>query len=138
MQVLTRGPSRSLRRRTSTSLCPPCLLWRLRPTIAESTYSPFQWARGWLRGNSLPVGLDPKKAFGQSLLLRTKAEEAFVKADAAIKLSKLKNTVARATGEYRAGSLAMLWRARVRHGHGGWTGPLRVFFQEGLAGPCES
>ena len=98
MQVLTRGPSRSLRRRTSTSLCPPCLLWRLRPTIAESTYSPFQWARGWLRDNSLPVGLDPKKAFGQSLLLRTKAEEAFVKADAAIKLSKLKNTVARATG----------------------------------------
>ena len=40
-------------------------------------YSPFQWARGWSRDNALPIGLDPKKAFGRSLLLRTKAEEAF-------------------------------------------------------------
>ena len=94
-------------------------------------YSPFQWARGWSRDNSLPIGLDPKKAFGRSLLLRTKAEEAFVKADSAIKLSKLKNTVSKAVGEYKPGSLAMLWRQRVRHGHGGWTGPLRVLLQEG-------
>eukprot|EP00439_Symbiodinium_sp_Y106_P048762 s3212_g6.t1 len=94
-------------------------------------YSPFQWARGWSRDNALPIGLDPKKAFGRSLLLRTKAEEAFLKADAAVKLSRLKNTVVRAAKEYRPGSLAMLWRARVRHGHGGWTGPLRVLLQEG-------
>ena len=88
-------------------------------------------ARGWSRDNALPIGLDPKKAFGRSLLLRTKAEEAFLKADAAVKLSRLKNTVVRAAKEYRPGSLAMLWRARVRHGHGGWTGPLRVLLQEG-------
>ena len=54
-----------------------------------------------------------------------------MKADSAIKLSKLKNTVAKASSTYRSGSLAMLWRARIRKGHGGWTGPLRVLLQEG-------
>ena len=92
-------------------------------------YSPFQWARGWSREASLP--LDPKRAFGRTLLLRAKAEESYVKADSAIKLSKLKNTVAKASSTYRSGSLAMLWRARIRKGHGGWTGPLRVLLQEG-------
>ena len=73
----------------------------------------------------------PPFRLGRTLLLRAKAEESYIKADSAIKLSKLKNTVAKASSTYRSGSLAMLWRARVRKGHGGWTGPLRVLLQEG-------
>ena len=81
-------------------------------------YSPFQWARGWSREASLPIGLDPDRAFGRTLLLRAKAEESYVKADSAIKLSKLGNTVVEASSRYRPGSVAMLCRARVRKGHG--------------------
>ena len=73
-------------------------------------YSPFQWACGWSREASLPIGLDPKRAFGRTLLLQAKAEESYAKADSAIKLSKLRNTVAKASSTYRPGSLAMLWR----------------------------
>ena len=94
-------------------------------------YSPFQWARGWQRENALPIALDPKRAFGKTLLYRSKAEEAFSKADASMKLTKLANSVSRPVSSYAAGDLCMLWRARVNRQRGGWTGPLRVLLQEG-------
>ncbi|CAE7836823.1 GIP [Symbiodinium sp. CCMP2592] len=94
-------------------------------------YSPFQWARGWQREDSVPVGLDPKRAFSRTLLLRAKAETAFARADAAEKLSRLNNTVQRPTAKYDPGSLVMLWRVRAKAGRGAWTGPLRVLLQEG-------
>ena len=97
---------------------------------AATGYSPFQWTRGWQREDALPVGLDPRRAFGQALLLRSKAEEAFTKADASLKLSKLSNSVARQVETYQPGSLCMLWRARANKQRGGWTSPLRVLLQE--------
>ena len=97
---------------------------------AATGYSPFQWTRGWQREDALPIGLDPRRAFGRALLLRSKAEEAFTKADASVKLSKLSNSVARQVETYEPGSLCMLWRARANKQRGGWTGPLRVLLQE--------
>ena len=78
----------------------------------------------------MPIGLDPKRAFGKALLYRAKAEEAFSQADAATKLSKLSNSVSRPVVSYNTGDLCMLWRARVNKQRGGWTGPLRVLLQE--------
>ena len=90
---------------------------------ASTGYSPFQWSRGWDREDSIPIGLDPKRAFARNLLLRAKAEAAATRADAAEKLSRLNNTVRREAAEYRPGSLIMLWRLRAKNGRGGWTGP---------------
>ena len=58
--------------------------------------------------------------------MREKARAAFVKADAAEKLSRLNNAVQRKVEQYQAGGLVMLWRQRIRQGKGGWTGPLRA------------
>ena len=102
-------------------------------SINSSGFSPFQWSRGWQRDEveKLPDGINPRRAFARMLALREKAKAAFVKVEAADKLSRLNNAVTRKAEKYDTGSLIMLWRQRIRQGKGGWTGPLRVLLQEG-------
>ena len=102
-------------------------------SLNASGFTPFQWTHGWQRDEieSLPDGINPKRAFSRMLAFREKARAAFVKSDAAEKLSRLNNAVQRKAVQYQAGGLVMLWRQRIRQGKGGWTGPLRVLLQEG-------
>ncbi|CAE7503185.1 GIP, partial [Symbiodinium microadriaticum] len=102
-------------------------------SLNASGFTPFQWTHGWQRDEieSLPDGINPKRGFSRMLAFREKARAAFVKSDAAEKLSRLNNAVQRRAAQYQAGGLVMLWRQRIRQGKGGWTGPLRVLLQEG-------
>ena len=81
-------------------------------SVNPSGFSPFQWSRGWQKDD-------------------VESLAAFVKADAAEKLSRWNNAVRRKAEQYSAGSLVMLWRQRLRQGKGSWTGTLRVLLQEG-------
>ena len=103
-------------------------------TIGSNGFSPFQWVRGGAcPQDDLPVGLDPRKAFGGLLRLKEKARIAYEQENAKDKLSKLNNATVRRLAEYPAGSLVMLWRQRMRPGKtsGHWCGPVRVLHQEG-------
>ena len=82
---------------------------------------------------SIPVGIDPVKAFDKLLKQRETAGIAYRKALAAEHLSKLNNSVGRPRTSYEAGSLVMLWRNRKNAGKGAWTGPVRVIHMEGTA-----
>ena len=96
----------------------------------SSGYSPYQWARGFAPSDG-QRDVDPKKAFNKVFVQREKAEQAYRRAEAAERLSRLNNTVSRRSTIFKAGDLLMLWRQRLRSGKGGWTGPLRLLIQEG-------
>ena len=103
-------------------------------TIGPSGFSPFQWVRGGAPPQEeLPSGLDPKKAFGGQLKLKEKARIAFEQEHAKYKLSRLNNALGRSPQSFKVGSLAMLWRQRIKPGKttGHWVGPVRVLLQEG-------
>ena len=103
-------------------------------TIGPSGFSPFQWVRGGAPPQEeLPSGLDPKKAFGGQLRLKEKARIAFEQEHAKYKLSRLNNALGRSPQSVKVGSLAMLWRQRIKPGKttGHWIGPVRVLLQEG-------
>ena len=102
-------------------------------SVNASGFSPFQWTRGWQKDEveSLPEGVRPNRAFARTLALKEKAKAAFVKSDAAERLSRLNNSVQRRAEQYAPGTLIMLWRQRLRQGRGSWVGPLRLLVQEG-------
>ena len=100
-------------------------------TVQPSTgFAPFQWSRGGIT-ESVPVGIDPNKAFEKLLKQREVAGVAYRNAVASEHLSKLNNSVGRPRTSYEPGSLVMLWRARKNAGRGAWTGPVRVIHMEG-------
>ena len=102
-------------------------------TINSSGFSPFQWTRGGAdRDQALP-GLDPKKMFEGLLHLKEKAKAAYELESAKQRLSKLGNSVGRATQNFKSGDLLMLWRQKNRPGRvtGSWVGPVRLLLQEG-------
>ncbi|CAE7817945.1 RE1 [Symbiodinium sp. CCMP2592] len=80
---------------------------------AATGYSPYQWARGWQREDTVPVGLDPRRAFNRMLLLRAKAEAAFARADAAEKMTRLNNTTSRKPKTFSAATGSTLVRAKL-------------------------
>ena len=103
-------------------------------TIGVSGFSPFQWTRGAAHPQGqFPMGIDPSKAFAGQLKMREKARMAYEAENAKYRLSKLNNSVTRPPQTFKPGSLAMLWRQRVRPGRttGQWVGPVRVLVQEG-------
>ena len=77
-------------------------------SLNASGFTPFQWTHGWQRDEieSLPDGINPKRAFSRMLAFREKARAAFVKSDAAEKLSRLNNAVQRKAVQYQESS----WR----------------------------
>eukprot|EP00435_Cladocopium_sp_Y103_P066671 s182_g29.t1 len=103
-------------------------------TIGATGFSAFQWVRGGATPQDpLLSGLDPRKAFGGILKLKEKARIAFEQEHAKYKLSKLNNALGRTPQSFSPGSLAMLWRQRMRPGKttGHWQGPVRNLLQEG-------
>lgn len=103
-------------------------------TIGVSGFSPFQWTRGASHPQGqFPMGIDPSKAFAGQLKMREKARMAYEAENAKYRLSKLNNSVTRPPQTFKPGSLAMLWRQRMRPGRttGQWVGPVRVLIQEG-------
>ena len=93
-------------------------------SVGPSGFSPFQWTRGSSAPiDNIPLGVNPKKAFGGMLRLKEKARVAFEAESAKSRLSKLNNTVPRPTAVYKPGQLVMLWRH--------WVGPIRLILQEG-------
>ena len=102
-------------------------------SIGPSGFSAFQWTRGAsIPMEGLPLGIDPKKAFGGMLRLKEKARVAHEMESARQRLSKLNNTIPHKIATHKPGSLVMLWRQRNRPGKvsGGWQGPVRVLLQE--------
>lgn len=102
--------------------------------VGSSGFSAFQWAHGRDHyQDSLPDGLDPKKAFGGTLKAREKIRVAYEKELAREKFSKLSNAVGRPTQLFKTGQLVMLWRQKIRPGKtkGDWIGPLRLILIEG-------
>ena len=102
--------------------------------IGPSGFSPFQWVRGTSAPiDNIPFGIDPRKAFGGMLRLKEKAKVAFEMESAKARLSKLNNSIPRASASYKQGQLVMLWRQKNRPGKvsGSWIGPVRMLLQEG-------
>ena len=102
--------------------------------VGSSGFSAFQWAHGKDHyQESLPMGLDAKKAFGGMLKAREKIRVEYEKELAREKFSKLNNAIGRPTQLFKTGQLVMLWRQKVRPGKtkGDWTGPLRLILVEG-------
>ena len=98
-------------------------------TIGPSDFSAFQWTRGGATPQDpLPAGIEPRKAFEGFLKRREKARIAFEQEHAKHKLSKLNNSIGRSPATFKPGSLAMIWRQRIRPGKtsGHWQGPVRV------------
>ena len=103
-------------------------------SIGPSGFSPFQWTRGSTAPlENLPVGINPKKAYGGMLRLKEKARVAFEMESAKDRLSKLSNTVPKPSLVYKPGQLVMLWRQKNKPGKqtGLWIGPVRMLLQEG-------
>ena len=103
-------------------------------TIGPSGFSPFQWTRGASAPEeSLPVGLNPNRAFEGMLKLKARAKVAYEMEHARSRMSKLSNATGRPPNKYQTGALVMVWRQRMRPGKvsGHWAGPLRVLLQEG-------
>ena len=104
--------------------------------IGSSGFSPYQWTRGAVTDDDVPVGMDPSKAFeGLLKKRRAKAKVAFETESAKIRMSRLNSAIGRPSASHRPGALVMLWRQRVKPGKttGRWVGPLRVLLQEGSA-----
>ncbi|CAL1133834.1 unnamed protein product [Cladocopium goreaui] len=83
--------------------------------------------------DNIPLGINPKKAFGGMLGLKERMRVAFQAEGAKAKLSKLKKTIPQPTVTYKPGQLLMLWRQRSKPGKTGgtWVGPVRMLLQEG-------
>ena len=77
---------------------------------------------------NIPLGIDPRKAFGGMLKLKEKARVAYEMASSKARLSKLNNTIPQQVRTYKPGQLVMLWRQRQRPGRttGSWIGPVRL------------
>ena len=104
--------------------------------IGSNGFSPYQWVYGrdfFAKGEDLPIGLDPSKAFGGLLKARERVRNEVEKERARDRFSKLANSVTRPPMKCHTGQLVMLWRQRVKPGKvkGLWTGPLRVVVVEG-------
>ncbi|CAK9006565.1 unnamed protein product, partial [Durusdinium trenchii] len=101
-------------------------------TVREEEPHLFALTRASIPMEGLPLGIDPKKAFGGMLRLKEKARVAHEMESARQRLSKLNNTIPHKIATHKPGSLVMLWRQRNRPGKvsGGWQGPVRVLRQE--------
>eukprot|EP00435_Cladocopium_sp_Y103_P069725 s59_g33.t2 len=103
-------------------------------SIGGSGFSPFQWIRGSSAPfKNLPLGLNPKKAFGSMLKLKESARVAYEHESARFRLSKLNNTTPKPVPIFKPGQLVMLWRQKMKPGKTGgrWIGPVRFLLQEG-------
>ena len=86
-------------------------------TVGASGFSPFQWSRGAApTTGSIPLGLNPAKAYGEMLKLKEEARVAFEMSSAKMRLSKLNNAVTQPSTSYKPGQLVMLWRQKQRPG----------------------
>ena len=75
-------------------------------SIGPSGFSPFQWTRGASAPlDNIPLGTNPKKAFGGMLRLKERAKVAFEAESAKARLSKLNNTIPQPTVTYKPGQL---------------------------------
>lgn len=102
--------------------------------VGSSGFSAFQWAHGQDHyQDSLPIGLNARKAFGGMLKAREKIRIEYEKELAREKFSKLGNAIGRPTQLFKTGQLVMLWRQKIRPGKtkGDWIGPLRLILVEG-------
>jgi len=102
--------------------------------VGSSGFSAFQWAHGQDHyQESLPIGLNARKAFGGMLRAREKIRIEYEKELAREKFSKLGNAIGRPTQLFKTGQLVMLWRQKIRPGKtkGDWIGPLRLILVEG-------
>ena len=97
----------------------------------QSGYSPFQWVRGAVPADMVPEGVNPKKAFEETLKFREQAAIAHRRSQAADQMSKLGNTTSRPPQVFDPGTLAMIWRERRANGRGGWQGPVCILLREG-------
>ena len=79
----------------------------------------------------VPEGVNPKKAFEETLKFREQAAIAYRRSQAADQMSKLGNTTSRPPQVFDPGTLAMIWRERRANGRGGWQGPVRILLREG-------
>ena len=103
-------------------------------SVGGSGFSPFQWTRGSSAPfENLPLGLNPRKAFGGMLKLKESARVAYEHESARFRLSKLNNTTPKPVPVFKPGQLVMLWRQRIKPGKTGgrWIGPVRFLLQEG-------
>ena len=103
-------------------------------SVGGSGFSPFQWTRGSSAPfENLPLGLNPRKAFGGMLKLKESARVAYEHESARFRLSKLNNTTPKPVPVFKPGQLVMLWRQKMKPGKTGgrWIGPVRFLLQEG-------
>ena len=103
-------------------------------SVGGSGFSPFQWTRGSSAPfENLPLGLNPKKAFGGMLKLKESARVAYEHESARFRLSKLNSMTPKPVPVFKPGQLVMLWRQKMTPGKTGgrWIGPVRFLLQEG-------
>ena len=96
----------------------------------------------WWHGHNQTISMDKRRfmstrldapAFGGTMKMREKARIAYEAENAKYKFSKLSNAVTRPPVSFKAGTLLMLWRKKVRPKKvsGQWVGPVRALVRKG-------